>query len=235
MVDRYYDPNNGQFISLDPLVATTGQPYSYAGGDPVNATDPTGLSASGLQLIADCIDLHGYGNCVRFFSGGRDSGIQKTRTVAIGRPGSRPSITLTVDASCSGPIAPGLNITSAGTLEATAGGMSYSTSFPGLKAEAFTIQTTGPGGASVAVTATADGWSCSMSRDWSANVGLDTLDINATATVTYTQKPGDGNSWLNPITDVLEGAAAVGAGAVAVGSAIGGAVSDIPPWAEVPA
>ncbi len=39
---RYYDPETQQFISRDPSVWVTGQPYSYAGGNPVNATDPTG-------------------------------------------------------------------------------------------------------------------------------------------------------------------------------------------------
>jgi len=41
-VGRYYDPGTGQFLSVDPLVDETGQPYAYTGGDPVNATDPTG-------------------------------------------------------------------------------------------------------------------------------------------------------------------------------------------------
>jgi RHS repeat-associated protein len=41
---RYYDPQTGQFITRDPDAALTGEPYSYAGDDPVNASDPTGLS-----------------------------------------------------------------------------------------------------------------------------------------------------------------------------------------------
>lgn len=40
---RYYDPSTGQFMSSDPLVALTGTPYSYAGDDPVNFVDPSGL------------------------------------------------------------------------------------------------------------------------------------------------------------------------------------------------
>ena len=44
LINRYYDPATGQFLSVDPLVGLTGQPYSYAGNDPVNASDPSGLS-----------------------------------------------------------------------------------------------------------------------------------------------------------------------------------------------
>jgi RHS repeat-associated protein len=39
---RYYDPSTGQFLTVDPLVGETQQPYSYTAGDPVNATDPSG-------------------------------------------------------------------------------------------------------------------------------------------------------------------------------------------------
>jgi hypothetical protein len=38
-----YDPATGQFLSVDPAVDATGQPYAYAGDDPVNRTDPSGL------------------------------------------------------------------------------------------------------------------------------------------------------------------------------------------------
>ena len=43
LVGRYYDPGTGQFLSVDPDVAETGQPYAYTGDDPVNGTDPLGL------------------------------------------------------------------------------------------------------------------------------------------------------------------------------------------------
>jgi RHS repeat-associated protein len=52
LVNRYYDPETGQFLSVDPLVDTTGQPYSYANDDPVNASDPNGLNTEGY-----CLDL----------------------------------------------------------------------------------------------------------------------------------------------------------------------------------
>jgi RHS repeat-associated protein len=40
---RPYDPTNGRFMSRDPLVSLTREPYGYVGGDPVNRTDPWGL------------------------------------------------------------------------------------------------------------------------------------------------------------------------------------------------
>ena len=42
-IHRYYDPTTGQFISVDPAVNLTQAPYSYAGDNPVNFSDPTGL------------------------------------------------------------------------------------------------------------------------------------------------------------------------------------------------
>ena len=43
LMARYYDPGTGQFLSVDPLVDETGQPYSYVGGDPVNGSDANGM------------------------------------------------------------------------------------------------------------------------------------------------------------------------------------------------
>ncbi len=45
---RYYDPSTGQFMSVDPALSVTGQPYSYADGDPVNLADPTGRMGLGI-------------------------------------------------------------------------------------------------------------------------------------------------------------------------------------------
>jgi RHS repeat-associated protein len=42
LIHRYYDPQTGQFLSVDPLVTVTGIPYSYTAGDPVNESDPSG-------------------------------------------------------------------------------------------------------------------------------------------------------------------------------------------------
>jgi len=45
-LNRYYDPTTGQFISVDPRIGSTGQPYAFAGDNPINAGDPSGLQSS---------------------------------------------------------------------------------------------------------------------------------------------------------------------------------------------
>ncbi|PIE27249.1 MAG: hypothetical protein CSA58_05315, partial [Micrococcales bacterium] len=40
---RYYDPGTGVFLTRDPLLDTTRNPYGYTGGNPLQHTDPTGL------------------------------------------------------------------------------------------------------------------------------------------------------------------------------------------------
>ena len=49
---RYYDPATGQFLSRDPAVATTRSPYAYLSGNPLDATDPSGLC--GLDVFQAC-------------------------------------------------------------------------------------------------------------------------------------------------------------------------------------
>ena len=43
LLNRYYDPATGAFISVDPAISQTYEPYLYAGDNPVSRTDPTGL------------------------------------------------------------------------------------------------------------------------------------------------------------------------------------------------
>jgi RHS repeat-associated protein len=49
---RFYDPATGQFMSRDPIEALTRQPYSYAGDNPTNRVDPSGLF--GVGTIIGC-------------------------------------------------------------------------------------------------------------------------------------------------------------------------------------
>ena len=78
--NRYYDPTTGVFLSVDPLVAKTGDPYLYAGGNPTTRSDPTGLAAcedgnncgSFGYGASPCAHDSGNYNCVKTSSGGYD-------------------------------------------------------------------------------------------------------------------------------------------------------------------
>ncbi len=48
---RWYDPHSGRFLSEDPIQEGANW-YAYAGNDPVNFRDPTGLSQAGNPLNA---------------------------------------------------------------------------------------------------------------------------------------------------------------------------------------
>lgn len=71
---RYYDPTTGQFLTRDPAVATTREAYGYAGNDPINWTDPSGLGV--------CIDISA------LWSDGSDS----CNTIAEQHPGGTQNI-----------------------------------------------------------------------------------------------------------------------------------------------
>ncbi|MFJ9602610.1 RHS repeat-associated core domain-containing protein [Streptomyces althioticus] len=51
MGHRYYDPTLGRFTQPDPSGQET-NPYLYAAGDPINHTDPSGLSSWSVGLDA---------------------------------------------------------------------------------------------------------------------------------------------------------------------------------------
>jgi RHS repeat-associated protein len=57
LVNRYYDPTTDQFLSIDTAVAETDQPYIYSGDDPLNSTDPLGLSPATNALGAATTEL----------------------------------------------------------------------------------------------------------------------------------------------------------------------------------
>ena len=44
LINRYYDPASGQFLSIDPDVSNTQQSYAYANGNPVSTADPAGTN-----------------------------------------------------------------------------------------------------------------------------------------------------------------------------------------------
>lgn len=57
MYHRYYDPGTDQFLSVDPLVSITNQPYGFSREDPVNLSDPSGegVGQTIIQKGVGCI------------------------------------------------------------------------------------------------------------------------------------------------------------------------------------
>ena len=51
--NRYQDPTIGIFLSVDPLIQKTGEPYLYASGNPTTLKDPTGLDVDDRGPCAD--------------------------------------------------------------------------------------------------------------------------------------------------------------------------------------
>jgi len=54
--NRHYDPTTGTFVSVDPLVTKTMQPYIYGAANPVTFSDPSGLEPRPIHCRAGCGD-----------------------------------------------------------------------------------------------------------------------------------------------------------------------------------
>ena len=55
-INRYYDPTTDQFLSIDPDVAETDQPYVFTNDDPLNASDPLGLNCGVFSIVCAAAD-----------------------------------------------------------------------------------------------------------------------------------------------------------------------------------
>ncbi len=51
---RVYDPATAQFLTVDPLEMYTGEPYGYAGDNPLNYGDPRGLAGESIGEGPSC-------------------------------------------------------------------------------------------------------------------------------------------------------------------------------------
>jgi hypothetical protein len=72
-VARWYDPGNGQFLSVDPDLAETDQPYAYASDDPVNESDPSGQTPlNPCNWFGVCHKLHEQVDAIGAVLSGKD-------------------------------------------------------------------------------------------------------------------------------------------------------------------
>ncbi|MDQ6617188.1 MAG: DUF6531 domain-containing protein [Actinomycetota bacterium] len=92
---RYYEPGTGQLSTSDPMTALTREPYGYVAGNPMNASDPSGLVTKGLCLHTPSIGRGGYVGgevCLQFAQG--PNGVQFGFSESITGGRGTPSATL---------------------------------------------------------------------------------------------------------------------------------------------
>jgi hypothetical protein len=58
-VGRYYDPQTGQFLSVDPAIDQAEAPYAYGADDPIDNTDPLGLDVCAFGFCVPTPSLQG--------------------------------------------------------------------------------------------------------------------------------------------------------------------------------
>ena len=69
---RWLDTSTGTFLSVDPLVQSTGESYGYTGGNPLSRIDPLGLAFLGGNAFS-FMDSSGFQEFTNFVSGLGDS------------------------------------------------------------------------------------------------------------------------------------------------------------------
>lgn len=57
--NRHYDPTTGTFLSVDPLVTKTMQPYIYGAANPVTFSDPSGLDPDTSSQVRSQVEANG--------------------------------------------------------------------------------------------------------------------------------------------------------------------------------
>ncbi len=57
--NRHYDPTTGVFVSVDPLVTKTMQPYIYGAANPITYSDPSGLDPDTSSQVRSQVEANG--------------------------------------------------------------------------------------------------------------------------------------------------------------------------------
>ena len=91
---RYYDPATGQFLTCDPKVAITAQPYGYALDNPLSKIDPSGNDTTG-KCIAAAASFWGFQASFQACVVIDDQGtIAATNAVSLGGGAAEPGLSV---------------------------------------------------------------------------------------------------------------------------------------------
>jgi RHS repeat-associated protein len=189
LLNRYYDPSTDQFLSIDPDVAETGQPYVYTNDDPLNSADPLGLRPDGSSASMSTT-LLSYKPTVQIqivgALGKTLSTSYSAETLALEGPGGS-SIKVTSAVTVIGPgSASKVSVSSDGNVSVAVGSSTASFS----------------SAASFSLVGSSASYSYSGSQSLGHGSSADTVNVNVT--VSYQQGNGSGTSGftLNPIPAV---------------------------------
>jgi hypothetical protein len=119
-VRRYYDPQTGQFISVDALVDQTETPYGYAGQDPINNYDLDGTVAAAqldAWMVNPTCEATGCGGGGAIIARPSPAGVASLGTIASRIAnlvvGTAHSVVLPASAACAAGAVPACPIASA--------------------------------------------------------------------------------------------------------------------------
>jgi RHS repeat-associated protein len=172
LVHRYYDPTTGQFLSVDPDVKTTHQPYEYAGDDPVNNTDPSGDDCAGgpTTSAADA------GAQLQQFAAWWELNERVAVTASAYVPFGDVGFLITADASVAIGSGSGdyISVSSSGEVDLTSTGASLSVSSSGLAGALLGTSHTG-----FSVSCDSEGYSATLTRSGSLGGNDYTLSVTA--------------------------------------------------------
>jgi hypothetical protein len=144
VINRYYDPTSDQFLSIDPDVAETGQPYVFTNDDPLNSEDPLGLKLTGANgQTATVMTSSNDGRKTTTITTTSSKGVTVSISVApvtvVVMVGVTAIISARATISESKPqSAPSLNVSSDGSVSVNAGGVDASVTGSG-GSPAFTL------------------------------------------------------------------------------------------------
>ena len=192
-MDRYYDPSTDQFLSVDPDLAETGQPYAFTGDDPLNATDPLGLKckkghtcptkAKPKAKAKPILASSPYGGVPVEFP---------VATVTI--PGPTMTFTISSSVTIAGPHADQhISVSSDGSVDVEIGNAKATFSSDGAMG----------GLTDGSVSYSSDGASYTASQD--GDVGPDHVTVDTTATIGYSDHDLPGSDKVATAVGVLAG------------------------------
>jgi hypothetical protein len=182
-INRYYDPATDQFISVDPMVQMTDQPYMFTNDNPLNSEDPIGLRPVGSSASMSSSSASYKPTVLKQTTGALGLTLTTTYTantmVLQGLGGT--SIKITTDVSIVGPGSVSkVNVTSDGNVSvavAGSGTASFSSS------------------ANISLSGSSVAYSYSGSQSVGHGSNADTVNVS----VTVSLQPGSGGSLFDSL------------------------------------